>query len=116
MQFSITHMTDVVLVELEGDIWGGLEAMELRDAVSEMVEVGDVRYVIDLARTAMVNSAGIGALLATQSAITAARGVMKLCNVGPRTAKVLAISEVTAMFDIVPTREDAFRDLGVKSD
>jgi len=116
MHFSVTHMTDVVLIELEGDIWGGLEAMELRDAVAGMVEVGDVRYVVDLAETAMVNSAGIGALLATQSLVAAAGGVMKLCNVSQRTAKVLAISEVTGLFDIAPTREDAYRALGVRTD
>jgi len=114
MKYALLKLQNAVVIELEGDVWGGWDTLELKEAVGEMVRHGDLRYVADLSGTGMVNSAGLGVLMAVKDLVEQARGRLVLCGASERTRRVMAISETTGQFTIVETRDDAFRTLGVQ--
>lgn len=112
MKYALQKLQNVVVIELEGEIWGGWDTLELKETVGEMIRHGDLHYVADLSRTGMVNSAGLGVLLAVKDLVEQGRGRLLLCGVGERTRRVMAISETSELFTIVDTREAALAALG----
>jgi len=113
MKYALQKLQNVVVIELEGDVWGGWDTLKLKEAVEEMVRHGDLRYVADLSDTGMVNSAGLGVLMAVKDIVGKAGGKLILCGASERTRRVMAISETSSQFVIVDTREEALRALGV---
>ena len=111
MKYLVQSIDGVVVVELEGDLWGGWDTIKLKDTVEELVKLGERRFIIDLGQTSMVNSAGIGTLIASKEIVEGAGGILKLCGVSERTRRVMAISEVADLFKTSETREGALREM-----
>lgn len=114
MKFSMMKIQDVTVIELEGEIWGGWDAVGLKDAVVRMLRVGERKFVVDMKGTGSINSAGIGVLLATQESIRGTGGLMSLCEVNERSRRAFAITDVWSEFVAHPTREDALKALGIQ--
>jgi anti-anti-sigma factor len=114
MKFSMMKIEDVTLIELQGEVWGGWDAVGLKDAVVRMLQAGERKFVVDLKSTGSINSAGIGVLLATQESVRGAGGLMSLCEVNERSRRAFAITDVWSEFESHPTREDALKALGVQ--
>ena len=113
MKYAMKKIQDVIVVELEGDMWGGWDTIKLKDTIEEMVKHGEKKFVVDLSGTKMVNSAGIGILIAAQEIVRSGGGTYKLCSVSERTLRAMAISEITGEFDIVADLNEALASLGI---
>lgn len=111
MKYLMQTIEGVVVVELEGDPWGGWDTMRLKDSVAELAKLGERRFIIDLSQTSMVNSAGIGTLIASKEIIESAGGTVRLCGVSERTRRVMAISEVADLFESTETRDEALSEM-----
>jgi anti-anti-sigma factor len=116
MKFSLVKTGDVVVVELDGDVWGGWDSIQLKDSVAALLKAGDRKFLVDLERTGSVNSAGIGVLLAVQESIARAQGTLVLCSVSERARRTFAISEVWEQFTTASSRAEGLVALGVKTD
>ena len=113
MQFSMVKIEDVVVVELQGDVWGGWDSVELKDRVLALLKNGERKFLVDFAACGSVNSSGIGILLAVQEAIRAAGGAMALCEVSERARRAFSISEVWGEFESQRSRADGLSAMGV---
>src|SRR5262249_3721369 len=113
MHFSLIKVEDVVVVELQGEVWGGWDAVRLKENVGKLIETGERRFVVDLSGCGSVNSSGIGILLAVQENIRGAEGTMALCEVNERARRAFSISEVWNEFESKPTRAEGLRSMGI---
>ena len=113
MQFSMVKVEDVVVVELQGDVWGGWDSVELKDSVEALIKSGERKFLVDFAACGSVNSSGIGILLAVQEVIRAAGGAMSLCEVSERARRAFSISEVWREFESQASRADALSAMGI---
>ena len=109
----MVKIEDVIVVELLGDVWGGWDAVELKDSVGRLLKTGDRKFLIDFSSCSSVNSSGIGVLLAVQEAIRLAQGAMALCEVNERARRAFSISEVWSEFDSKVSRSDGLKAMGV---
>jgi type IV pilus assembly protein PilB len=73
---------------------------ELRNTLTGCVEAGEIRLVIDLSEVAIVNSAGIEAMLDAQDHVLRAGGRLKVVQANPL---VLEALEITGFTHYVPT-------------
>ena len=116
MKYTVHKMRDVLVIELNGEMWGGFDSLQLKETVTQLVEQGDRRFIIDLKSTKLVNSAGIGTLIACKEIVKAAGGSYYLCSVSDRTRTTMAISEISDQFEMLDDRDQAFMVLGIDPD
>jgi anti-sigma B factor antagonist len=113
MHFSMVKVDDIVVVELQGEVWGGWDALELKDSVGRLIGTGERKFLVDLSGCGSVNSSGIGVLLAVQESVRDANGSIALCEVSERARRAFSISEVWNEFETKPTRAEGLQSLGV---
>lgn len=113
MSYAIQKVADVVVVDLEGDMWGGWDAVELKNTVTRMVEEGERKFLVDLSRVKHVNSAGTGILVACLSTLKTADGWFAVCSPSQRTRRVFSIVGVNDVLPIYGTRLEALKEFGV---
>jgi anti-anti-sigma factor len=114
MNYSIERIQDIVLIELSGDSWGGLDAYQLKDEVSAIIAMGSRRFLADFEEAHFVNSAGIGVLVACWVSIRNAEGEFKFCAIGPRVSRAFQVAGVAPLFDVSETRAEALAEFGVE--
>ncbi|MCW2582910.1 MAG: anti-sigma factor antagonist [Klenkia sp.] len=78
-------------------------APQLRGLVSQLVEQGHARIVVDLSGTDFIDSSGLGALIAGLKTTRQAGGDLRLAAVGPQ---VQAVLELTNLHRVLRPRPD----------
>jgi len=101
-----------VILEVKGDLWGGFEAYQLKDEVGSWLRRGERRFLLDL-RGRLLNSAGIGILVAILTGVRQTKGELRLCGVGERARRALTVAGVLPLFEIHADRCRALRAWGI---
>ena len=108
MKLDVCDEGHVTVIALEGDFVIGEPESLFRQAVTEILESGKVRILVDCGRLRTVDSTGLGSLV---RALTLTQrhlgGRMKLLDVGPRLMKLLELTALAAVFEIHADRAEA---------
>ncbi|MFY0601675.1 MAG: STAS domain-containing protein [Cyclobacteriaceae bacterium] len=108
MKYSHHIDTDKIKLIFSGDLIGennGPDLVELiNDALSKnikycLIDISDVRY---------INSSGIGVLITILTKFRNKSGELYLINPSEHVQKLLIITKLQAIFNIVSTEEEAF--------
>lgn len=86
-------------------------APELKGRLLEALDAGTREVVLDLCDASFVDSTGLGVLLAARKRLAARGGRLIVVLSQPRIDRVLEIAGLDAIFEVVPTREEALRAL-----
>src|ERR1700739_3465008 len=107
------HETDgVVVVALDGRIVLGEETNKLRESVKNLVSQGKTKVVLDMKNVTMIDSSGLGALVAAYSSARSGGASVRLCNLGAHFNQLLQITKLLTVFEVAKTEEDAVRSFG----
>ena len=99
---------DVMVLTLKGNIMSDTESDKLSDQISGLKEDGHNKIVLDLGDIYLINSEGVGTLLAGLKSLQAINGNLKLANLSDRAMNVLVlISHLSGVFDIHDTVDQA---------
>jgi anti-sigma B factor antagonist len=112
MSYSANKVSDIVVLELEGGMWGDWEDIQLKTHVKSLLDENERKFVVDLGKVDQVNSTGIGILIAALTTVMNANGAFKICGATPRTRRAFGISGVSDVFDAHDSREEALMSLG----
>jgi anti-sigma B factor antagonist len=112
-EFSLTQepLDDdrhVVAVAGEIDLF---TAPELKATLTEVVESGRTRIVVDLTETTFLDSTALGVLIGAVKRLRSRDGVLTLVNVDQNIAKTFEITGLDQIFTIRPTRAEAIEAL-----
>ena len=109
---KITERTQdgVVIFELEGKIMGGDPSTVLRGKVTEALDAGHKKIVLDLAGVDWMNSIGLGLLVSVLNSVKNAGGELRLANID-KIEKILMITKLVTIFEISDTVEHAVEAL-----
>jgi anti-sigma B factor antagonist len=83
-----------------GKITLGESSVVLRDTVRTLVEGGARQIVLDLSGVSSIDSAGLGELVASYTAVTSRGGKLALASVPKRVADLLEITKLNTVFPI----------------
>jgi len=103
--------TGVILIEIEGNIIGGPDAMSLNDEVHKLVNAGTKKIIIDMKSVEHINSSGLGILIASLNAVRQAEGDLRIANAGTRVLDLLKITKLNQIFESYKSIEEAVKDL-----
>jgi anti-anti-sigma factor len=97
--FVIEQKEEQGSVRLGGDLTAIL-VPELRAGLKETLNKGARELVFDLNRTAMLDSSGIGLLIATANSLALSGGRIKVTNAGPDIFRLLQSMRLTGRLNV----------------
>jgi len=111
MALKITNreVDGVAVLALDGRIVLGEETLSLREKVKGLLAAGKKKLVLDLKNVTMIDSSGLGALVAVYTSAKSAEATLRLCNLGSRSNELLQITKLYTVFEVSDTEADALR-------
>jgi anti-sigma B factor antagonist len=92
-------MDGVVVVDLSGRLTIGEPVQSLRDTIRGFVDDGDLRFVLNLAEVAYIDSSGLGELVSTYTTIRNRKGDVKLLKLTNKAKDLLQMTKLLTVFD-----------------
>lgn len=106
MDIAVMRITGVTIVTPRGDLDMAV-AERLKQALCELVDQGERRLVLDLARVAYVDSSGLGALVASMKRARGAGGDIRLCGLVPHVRSIFELTRLVKIIAIHESTDDA---------
>jgi anti-sigma B factor antagonist len=112
-EFAVTeeHVDNdrhVVAVRGEIDLF---TAPELKQVLTEAIEQGKTRMVVDLGETTFLDSTALGVLIGAVKRLRSRDGALAIVNTDANIAKTFEITGLDQIFTILPTRDEALSTL-----
>jgi len=98
-KYAILH-TDVAKIQ-------SINAPLLKSELVMLIKGGFKNIIVDMAETRYCDSSGLSALLTGNRLCKEAYGTSVLSTLQPGVEKLVSISQLTSVFDIVPTKDEA---------
>ena len=111
MKFKHTTEDNIVHFTFDGDLIGENNGPELVEIVGDMLDNGVKLSTIDISDVRFINSSGIGVLITLLTKFRNKGGDLVLVNPSEQVNKLLIITKLNAIFNIVGSREEAIESL-----
>lgn len=98
---------DVTILALAGKLTLGQGDRLLKDKISSVVRDGPKRLLLDLSEVPYVDSAGLGELVRTYTAVNRNGGQLKLLGLAKRIKDLFALTKLLTVFEIFETEQEA---------
>jgi len=109
MQLSTRKRDDVTIIDLKGKITIGAGDLELRNAVTQAVNDGAKKLLINLSDVTTIDSSGVGELVSSYTTAKNRRVQLKLVNLPAKVQDVLTVTQLITVFDVYDTEDEAVR-------
>ena len=107
MRINVREAGDVRIVDIEGNITIGLQADELRRTVKWLVADGHNKFLLNLQSVSLIDSAGIGELVACKKRAAEKDGDTKLLMPTKRVHDTLVMMRLIDVFDLFKEEDSA---------
>ena len=116
MALKITQrdVDGVAVLALDGRVVLGEETSSLREKVKSLLAGGKKNIVLNFSGVTLIDSSGLGALVAAYSSAKSAGASLRLSNLGSRLNELLQITKLFTIFEVSDTEADAVRAIAKK--
>jgi anti-sigma B factor antagonist len=111
MQISSRQVGDVKVLDAKGKITIGVGDIELRNAVTEALDAGTSKIVLNLRDVTVIDSSGVGELVSAYTRVTQRGGKLILANLPPKIQDILQITQLITIFEVYDSEDEAVRSL-----
>jgi anti-sigma B factor antagonist len=111
MEIDVVEMKHVTVVTPHADI-DMAAATTVKRRLTELIDQGRARLVIDMGRVGYIDSSGLGAIVAVMKHARAASGDIKICALQKDVSSVFEMTRLTKVMSIHPTRQAAIAAWG----
>jgi anti-sigma B factor antagonist len=94
------RVDDVILLDLRGKIAAGDGDVSIRDTIQRLVALGARKIVLNFADVPYMDSVGLSAIIRSHLTLRHDGGQLKLLHVPRHLAELLAVTRLTAVFDV----------------
>jgi anti-sigma B factor antagonist len=94
---------------LDGRIVLGAETEMLRETVKSLLAQGKKKLVLNMNNVTLVDSSGLGALVAAYSSARSAGASLRLCHLGSKFNELVQLTRLLTVFEISDTQAEAIR-------
>lgn len=89
---------EIKIVTISGRLWGEPEGENLSKTLADLKSSGCRKIVIDMSGVSLMNSSGLGSLIAGMKSFREVGGDMKLANANDRIQTILKITKLDQVF------------------
>ena len=100
MDISVRKRSQVQVIHLRGQLRLGQAVDELRQTIEESIGNGDTRFAINLADVPMVDSSGIGLLIAASNTLAQKNGKLTVVNTAPEILRLMQSMRLVSRLNI----------------
>ena len=105
LSISQRSSSEVVILDLTGRLW--ILDLPMRDRIHQLLEEGRRFFVLNIAKVDYVDSSGLGQLVSIWTSIRAKQGQMTILSPSSRVQRLLEITRLNTVFEILENEEDA---------
>ena len=105
---------DVVVISPVGRLVPDQEDLIFREGIDRLIDQGICRIVVDLHDVVLLDSGGIGVLIAKLHSVRKRGGDLRLAHLTPRTERLLAITHLISIFMTFASVDAALQSFGVQ--
>ena len=99
MKLSSRKVRDIVILDIEGKILLGEGDAEIKQAIDDLLGRGEKNVVLNLAKVPYIDSAGLGEIIRSFTAMRKSGGNLKLLSPNQRLIDLLSITKLVNVFD-----------------
>ncbi|MCZ4409779.1 STAS domain-containing protein [Cryomorphaceae bacterium 1068] len=107
MGFKIQKEDKYAVLYTQTEKIQSINAPLLKSELVMLIKGGFKNIIVDMADTRYCDSSGLSALLTGNRLSKEAEGTFVLSSLQPSVEKLIAISQLNSVFDIVPTKDEA---------
>jgi len=107
MSFKVQKEEQYAILYTQSEKVHSLNAPDLKSELVFLIKSGFKNIIVDMAETRYCDSSGLSALLTGNRLSKEAEGSFVLSSLQPSVEKLVAISQLNSVFDIVPTKDEA---------
>jgi anti-sigma B factor antagonist len=111
MEYTINKENNAQVLALKGSLLADVQTKEILQSASELIQNGEVNFVVDLKDLKFINSSGLGMLLTLLTKARKSGGEVVLANIPEQVSNLLVITKLTAIFKAGETVEEAISQL-----
>jgi anti-sigma B factor antagonist len=101
------NVSDVVILDLNGRLW--ILDLPLRDLMNGLLSDGKRHFVLNLSGVEYVDSSGLGQLITIWTSIRNKQGFMTVLGPTKRVQRLLEITRLNTVFQILETEDQAIQ-------
>jgi len=106
---------DIGILEISTHMLGDTETANLQLQVKGLINRGIKKIIFDLAAVKLINSIGIGNIMASLTSLKKAGGALKLSAASEKIIGILSLTELDQFFEIYKEKEEAIASFHVKT-
>lgn len=110
LQITTREVNEVTIIDLKGKLTIGSGEAELRKTVTEALDDGKNKLVLNLESLKYMDSSGVGELVSTFTTVTNREGTLKLSGLSSKILDLLQITQLLQVFDVHTTVDEAVAD------
>jgi anti-sigma B factor antagonist len=100
----------VVVIELEESIIGSPESVEINRNFTQYIEEGYLKFAVDLSKVNIMNSSGLGTLIAGLTTIKKKNGSLKIAGANDQIQQLFKVTKLDTVFELNDTLENALKN------
>jgi anti-sigma B factor antagonist len=109
MKFSVRNMKDIVVIDVDGKIVLGDGDVEIKQTVDDLLQKGNKKILLNLAKVPYLDSAGLGEIIRCFTALRRSGGYFKLLSPNERIIDLLNITKLLNVFDCYDSESSAIK-------
>lgn len=112
MDIDVRSHNQVKIIKLRGRLNLGESVDRMRETFDDMINAGEIFFVVDLGEVAMVDSSGIGLLVRCLTAAKQRSGTLKLLKPSKFAVQTLRMTGLLSLFEVYDDEEKALLSFG----
>ena len=108
MNFEVNKAENISVVTCNIEKLDTQVAPELKSQFVFLDTEGEVNYILDMSRVKYCDSSGLSALLVGNRFAKSSNGSFVICGLQPNVAKLINISQLHSVLNIVENKEEAY--------
>ena len=107
MKASSRSVDGVEIIKLEGKITIGAGDTQLREVISNALNSGKNKILLDMSGVTTIDSSGIGELVGSYTTVTNRGGKLKLLHLPAKLNELLHVTQLITVFEVYENEADA---------
>ena len=114
MQVNVRHKGSITILDIEGKVIG-IDALALKEIIDQQMMIADneagnggkLNLILNLERVQMMDSSGLGTLIASYTTIQRNDGRVVLLKLGGNVRSLIVMAKLMTIFDCYDTEAEA---------
>ena len=109
MKATSRDANGVEIIKLEGKITIGSGDSQLREVISNGINAGKSKILLDMSGVTTIDSSGIGELVGSYTTVTNRGGKLKLLHLPAKLNELLHVTQLITVFEVYDSEEEALK-------